>query len=161
MSRPPRDYSLTPTERFMGRVFKTETCWLWRGTVKAHGYGVIRIDNTYWRAHRLSWTLFNGAIPDGKAVCHRCDNPRCVNPEHLFLGTQADNMRDMQSKGRKASANVNPAKGEAHGRAKLTAAQVSDIRHANEHGATQSQLAAIYGVTQSTISAIIRGVNWK
>lgn len=145
----------------MKRVFKTETCWLWTGTRKAHGYGVIRIDNKVWRAHRLSWTLFGGEIPSDKDVLHRCDTPRCVNPDHLFLGTQADNMRDMQQKGRKAIGNANPAKGEKHGRAKLTAGQVAEIRHAYEHGATQTRLASIYGVSHTAISDIIRRKNWK
>lgn len=152
---------LTPSERFLKHVHKTATCWLWCGTVKAHGYGVIRIDTKLWRAHRLSWSLFAGPIPDGKSVLHRCDNTRCVNPNHLFIGTQLDNVKDMDAKGRGVRENRHPAKGEAHGRAKLAEDQVAEIRHAHCHGARQVDLARIYGISQATVSAILNRKIWK
>lgn len=156
-------YGLTPTERFYKWVHKTESCWLWTGRTKSHGYAAFRINGRLWRAHRFAWTLAsNQDIPAGMVICHRCDNPKCVNPEHLFLGTQADNIRDTVSKGRaRGNSNPNPARGAAHGQSKLTANQVSEIRHAHENGALQVQLAAIYGVSQSTISDIVRRKKWK
>lgn len=86
-------------ERFWQKVEKTDTCWLWRGSKNTTGYGQLRTDRLE-KAHRISWEIHNGPIPDGLAVLHACDNPPCVNPSHLWLGTQADNARDRQAKGR-------------------------------------------------------------
>lgn len=87
---------------FWSKVQKTDTCWLWTGVIGAHGYGVFGGKKTRGRAHRLMWERVNGPIPDGLNVCHRCDNPPCVNPAHLFLGTVKDNAQDMMRKGRGA-----------------------------------------------------------
>lgn len=87
--------------RFWQRVERGPNCWLWSGGTNERGYGKISDDNrrpAY--AHRISWEMTNGPIPEGLYVCHHCDNPRCVNPSHLFLGTQKDNLRDMSTKGR-------------------------------------------------------------
>ena len=91
------------TERFWENVSKTETCWVWIGHRKETNYGVISEGKRKGRpksAHRYSWEIHNGPIPEGLCVLHRCDNPPCVNPEHLFLGTLADNAQDMLAKGR-------------------------------------------------------------
>ena len=77
-----------------------DDCWLWKQSTDRHGYGQTGHDGLHWSAHRLAWQLSNGPIPDGLFVLHHCDNPPCCNPAHLFLGTQADNMADMVSKGR-------------------------------------------------------------
>lgn len=92
----------TLTERFWRSVEKTDAgCWNWRGSVNTHGYGQIRAaSGEYTTAHRVSWELTNGPIVDGLWVLHRCDNPRCVRPDHLFLGTPADNAQDMYAKKR-------------------------------------------------------------
>lgn len=87
--------------RFWAQVQKTETCWLWKGfPTGANKYGDFQVDGVRYRAHRYSYEMAKGPIPDGMKVLHRCDNPICVNPDHLFLGTQGDNMRDMTRKGR-------------------------------------------------------------
>lgn len=109
------------------------------------------------KAHRVSWMLANGPIPAGMVVCHRCDNPPCVNPDHLFLGTQIDNMRDRSKKGR-----GNHRKGSRHGRAKLTEQDVRVIRSRYATGDwKQSDLAAEYGVSQPLIGHIVRRVTWR
>ena len=88
-------------ERFFSRINKTSTCWLWTGTrTKSGGYGILSIDGKYARTHRISFEIHKGKIPAGMHVCHKCDNPPCVNPEHLFLGSHLDNMKDMGRKGR-------------------------------------------------------------
>ena len=92
---------MTPEERLMSRVDGTEDCWMWRGAVDGHGYGVlVWHGHRRHRAHRAMWEVTFGRIPEGFFVCHHCDTPACVRPDHLFLGTQADNMRDMCAKGR-------------------------------------------------------------
>lgn len=87
-------------ERFFDKVNKTDSCWLWTGSLTSRGYGSIGVDGKNVSAHRLSYMLFNGDIPDGFVVCHSCDVPACVNPEHLWVGTASDNMKDMVAKNR-------------------------------------------------------------
>jgi len=88
-------------ERFWAKVDRTDDCWLWTACRTTHGYGQFRPERSRGaQAHRVAWELTNGPIPAGMLVLHRCDNPPCVNPAHLFLGTQSDNMRDMYAKGR-------------------------------------------------------------
>lgn len=91
----------TPAEVFFSHVEKTPGCWIWIGSAVASGHGQVNLaDGERWLAHRLSWVIHYGAIPDGLNVCHKCDNPPCANPAHLFLGTQADNVQDAIQKGR-------------------------------------------------------------
>ena len=101
-----------------------DDCWEWTGAISTSGYGHIGLDGKARRGHRVAWQLTNGGIPDGLCCCHHCDNRKCCNPNHLFLGTVADNNRDCEEKGR-----GNHPRGENHGRAKLTVMDVQFIRH--------------------------------
>lgn len=88
-------------DRFWPKVRKSDGCWEWTRATTTHGYGKFSVATAVWdRAHRVAWKLTNGPIPDGMFVCHHCDNPLCVRPDHLFLGTHGDNMRDASTKGR-------------------------------------------------------------
>lgn len=130
-------------------------CWLWSGTVSKMGYGVIAHDNRHLAAHRVAYTLHKGDIPAGLCVCHTCDTPRCVNPEHLFGGTHQDNMDDMRKKGR-----GNRPAGEKHWKAKLTVEDVIRIRERAETE-THSLIAADYNVGRVQVGHIARGKAWK
>ena len=147
-------------------------CWIWVGSCMANGYGQIGYQGKNSYAHRVSWLLHNGKIPEGANVLHRCDIRCCVNPNHLFLGSAIDNVHDMMSKGRQkmngAPAGKNPMQlyagllsGERHGMAKLTLEQVMEIRHRYACGETQKQLGKEFGVIQPHISRIVRNENWK
>ncbi len=138
---------------FLKNVKKTETCWLWVGHVDKKGYGRFAKNSL---AHRYSFQLWNGAIPDGLCVCHFCDNPPCVNPKHLWLGTRADNIRDMWSKGRGAH-----LKGEKNGSSKLVAKNIPEIFNLKIQGLTQTQISRIYGVHQTQIGRVLMGSDWR
>lgn len=151
---------LTPkqTERFWSKVEKTASCWLWTACLNPNGYGHLRVDKADWAAHRLSWEIHRGPIPDGLWVLHHCDNPPCINPAHLFLGTCRDNHADMIAKGRKVTVRLC---GELSGVAKLTAQKVVEIRALRATGLTQQAIADRFGVTQRTISYIESGRVWR
>jgi hypothetical protein len=129
-----------------------DACWEWQGFRRPGGYGQIGLgsrDLGIGETHRLAWEFHNGPIPDGMYVCHRCDNPPCCNPAHLFLGTPADNVADMLSKGRGAKGAMLP-------HTKLSDEQVRDIRAAwDARTASQQQLARAYGISQGHVSAIV------
>lgn len=138
-----------------------DECWPWVGAMSSKGYGWFKLDprGEPMGAHRAAWLLLIGAIPDGLMVCHRCDNPQCVNPAHLFLGTAADNARDMWAKGR---ASYNGKKGETHYAAKLTADQVREIRRRYSAGGIfMYALAEEYRINQSVVSKIVNNKAWK
>jgi len=140
-------------EMFWEKVDKSVDCWEWTAC-EYQGYGQIRLRGKLWKAHRFSWFLRYGKIPKGLFVCHHCDNPACVNPEHLFLGTQKDNMQDAVKKGRMQ-------KGMDRWCSKLTEAQVLSIRREYAEGKSQSELARKYGVDQTTIHYIVTRKTWK
>jgi Transcriptional regulator, contains sigma factor-related N-terminal domain len=149
--------SKTLQERFNERYTPEPMsgCWLWTGAVHDSGYGLLDEVGRKIRAHRFSWTLRRGEVPDGVLVLHKCDVRSCVNPDHLFLGTHADNSRDMVTKGRSQ-------RGEKHYDAKLTEGQVVEVRRLYYSGAwTQRELALKFRVSQTLVSWITRRKAWK
>lgn len=154
--------------RFWRKVIKSDGCWGWTARTMRAGYGVLDINGTTVGAHRLSWEIHRGAIPKGMCVCHKCDNPMCSNPEHLFLGTHMDNMRDMVLKGRSASglrsgAYAKPEKvlrGESVGNHKLTEQDVIAIREMHSAGKSQCKLSLQFNVERATIRGIVRRTTW-
>ena len=148
-------HGLSDAERF-NRRYKVDPatgCWIWSASTNS-GYGQIRIRGQLVLAHRVSWLLHVGD-PAGLVVCHRCDNPLCVNPEHLFLGTQADNLADMILKGRDRKIGL---KGEDHNFAKLVAADIVQIRASDQ---TDTALARTFNVSRATVHDIRRRKTWK
>jgi hypothetical protein len=138
--------------RFLDNVDKTSTCWLWIGK-QYGGYGRLGFGRgRIFRAHRLAWLLFKGEIPEGLIVCHKCDVTRCVNPEHLFLGTNKDNTADMFEKGR-----ANPPAGDEHWNSKLSAQDVSDVRWLTALGVRNKDVAKHYQINPSQVSRIFNG----
>lgn len=142
--------------RFWSHVNRAEAeaCWSYCGYVSDRGYGVFGYTSggrsVRVRAHRLAWELSRGEIPDGLSVLHRCDNPRCVNPSHLFLGSQKDNMHDAVRKGRKR----------AWGLQKLNAEQVHEIRRRCRRGERQRDVGRAFGVARNTVSQIVNRKTW-
>jgi hypothetical protein len=149
---------LAPETRFWALVEKTEGCWLWRGTLDSKGYGRFRLGGRSFHrrhfVHRISYQLAHGPIPPELLVCHHCDRPACVRPDHLFLGTQADNIADRDAKGRKLI-------GEAAPKARLTEQDVTQIRARCAEGESRSELAREFGVAKVTVQAIVRRRNWR
>jgi len=129
-------------------------CWNWTGTITDQGYGRMRLNGRVVQATRVIWELVNGPVPTGLFICHHCDNRRCVNPDHLFLGTQDDNMKDMAAKGRSC-------RGTKHFGAKLTDEDIIIIRQRYRNGnITQKQLADEFKVDASNIRLIVTGKSW-
>lgn len=129
-------------------------CWLWSGNLTESGYGRVTIGRKDYRAHRVSWALANGrGIPDGAFICHRCDTPSCINPAHLFPGSNRDNVRDMIEKGRKAS-----TAGDRHGKRKLTADIVRAIRQSSE---SHAAIARSYGLSPQAVCNARSGKTWR
>ena len=141
-------------EQFYERINKTETCWLWTGTVANNGRGVFKINNKLKQAHRISYEVHFGEIPQGLLVCHKCDNGLCVNPEHLFLGTQQDNINDCVNKNRNA-------KGSKNWNTKLNEEKVKMIRTADfsERG-SKAKISRELGISQTALNYVISGKNW-
>lgn len=153
--------------RFWEYVIKGQTpndCWQWKGSTNSDGYGSITQKEKRWGAHRFSWMVHFGDIPNGLHVLHKCDNPPCTNPEHLFLGTNLDNIKDSVSKGRRKyppkHSNI-PAKGSGHGMAKLSEREVLQIRLAVASGATQQSQAVTFNVSKHTVCLIIKRKTWR
>jgi len=152
-------YRATWQERFWSRIQRAEGCWKWTGTIDARGYGAIYVKPRVRKAHRLSYELHYGVDPGELEVCHRCDVPACVRPDHLFLGTHADNMADMSAKGR--ANRVARLRGESVGTAKLTRERVEEAIYVVRSGlVTQASMARHLGVGQTQMTRIMKGHNW-
>lgn len=146
---------------FEDRVDKSGDCWEWTGCRLPSGYGLAKVKvNGKWRnayAHRLAWEREHGKIPSGLFVLHRCDNPSCVNPNHLFVGTAKDNSRDMVKKGRNRPFH---AAREENPNSKLTTEEIEEIRAAVARGNRQADVAEVFGIAQSHVSRIVRREQW-
>jgi hypothetical protein len=142
-------------DRLMRKVVKTDSCWNWTARKTPQGYGRINVEGVNKLAHRVAYELLVGPV-GSLHVLHRCDNPSCVNPAHLWLGTNADNVADKVSKGRAPA-----AIGAANPKSKLQDADVLAIREAVARGIKQSALAVRYGVTPTQISTIAHRKQWR
>lgn len=146
---------LPPQENFLQKTEPDPNsgCWLWTGCVHANGYGKIKSKQRTGLAHRFAWELFRAPIPPGMIICHKCDTPLCVNPDHLYVGTDADNCRDKMARGRDRKASGTDA---AH--AKLDWEKVAVIRSSP---LSNKRLAKMYGVDPSTVWDARRGATWR
>jgi hypothetical protein len=147
-------------------------CWEFNGCKMPNGYGKVTVKKKTWLAHRYSYFINVGIIPDGMHVCHKCDNRSCINPKHLFLGTRKDNMQDMISKNRhnfsglrtnnyQEKSKQNTLRGELHPFAKIKEDDVREIRKLYKDGMMQIDIAKLFNVRPGYISNIIRRYIWK
>jgi hypothetical protein len=156
--------TVDPADRFWHKVNKTNGCWLWTGSCFIHGYGQFWLDGKNVKAHRVSYLFTHGSIPKGLLICHTCDVRACVNPSHLYAGTYKDNSDDAISRGRKYpgfrkghTANI----GELHSQTKLTNNDVIEIRRLRQSGLYVQEIADMYHMSDSNVTAICTRKTWK
>ncbi len=142
------------TDRFWAQIDRSGDCWIWTGYRTSKGYGRFKVGGRHYRAHRVAWVLAYGPIPDEVDVLHHCDTPPCVRDTHLFLGDEAANAHDRDSKGR---LRIPCLYGEANPNARLTVAQVAEMRARHQNGATAASIARAFRVDRSYVSVIVRG----
>jgi hypothetical protein len=136
--------------RLLSGIRREGECWIWTRGVGSKGYARAKIGGRMRYVHHVLYEVYVGPLPPGTIHRHKCDTPRCVNPAHILPGTHQDNMDDMVSRNRQA-------RGEQHGRVKLTDRQVAEIRERREAGESQCSLASAFGMAQKSISRIVRG----
>lgn len=147
--------TLSLAEKISTKAIKVDSCLIWQGQKDKRGYGFLRLDGRLQRAHRIAFELRNGPIPSGMVILHTCDNPSCVNPDHLAMGTQLANVRDMLDKGR-----ANKATGARNAKTKLTPAQVAEARAKHipgKYGYGSHALAKEFGISKPAMRAILVG----
>lgn len=154
----------TPTQAQIDRFWKyvdkngENGCWVWTGTLDVNKYGVYSINHILYKAHRASYFFKHGFIDEKLSCCHTCDNPSCVNPDHLWMGTQAENTKDRDRKGRTRTGHLY---GDDNPGAKLTSDEVLAIREMRANGAKIPELSKMFGVCKSKIYQIIKRQCWK
>lgn len=148
-----------PEIRFWMRVKSSrDGCWIWTGAKERDGYGKMKADGREVTLHRFSWRIHFGEITPGMFVCHRCDNPACVRPNHLFLGTAAENNADRHKKGRSRFGNCS---GEKNGRSVLTDSIVREIRRLAAAGIRQNDIAERFSISPPQIHYVVNRKTWK
>jgi hypothetical protein len=148
-------------DRFWGYVDKSGGCWNWKAGLFTNGYGQFRVGKKKMKAHRVAYLINGGEIPEGKILCHKCDNPKCVNPSHLTLADHKFNAQDRVAKGRSAINRMNGKPGELNPSAKLKESQVLEIIKLRKEGCAAKQLAKKFSVSISLIYTIARGKLWQ
>ena len=148
--------------RFLSKIKILGDCWVWHGAKNGVGYGAIRVKRIKRPAHRVSYELFKGKIPDGMFVCHSCDNPPCVNPNHLWTGTHRDNMQDAIRKGRNRPPVPRKQDGELNNAHKLTKEQVREIRNLkNRFSYSGMKLSKMFNISKSQMYRILSNEHWN
>ncbi len=143
--------------RLLNRIIIKNNCWIWCGAFNPkNGYGLLRDGEKTKLTHRLSYEIFKGKIEKGKYICHSCDNKLCINPDHLWIGSQSENIQDALNKKR-----WNPPRGESNGKSLLSEENVIEIRKLLEQNMKQNQIAEKFNIDQSTVSDIKRKKRWK
>lgn len=137
--------------KFNSLFTRGEGCWEWQGTIDGYGYGVVDYAGSRYRAHVLALEFDGRTVPQGMVACHHCDNPRCVRPDHLYVGTQRQNVQDASRRGRLL-------KGDRHHQSKLTENQVREIRRLD---LPYAEIARLYGVSRPTVTRAIKGKTWR
>ncbi len=157
VKRKAKNHFCSPKCKFMNKIKKNKNgCWDWEGQCNLDGYGKFFIGEKRFTASRYSYELFKGKIPKGKLVCHTCDNRKCVNPDHLWIGTCKDNIQDMIKKKRK-----NFLKGSQIKNSKLTEKDIPEIRKMHKEGMRKKEISSKYKVALETINDVIKKITWK